>query len=61
MMLISPPELADGRAAWEAFLARLAAAPAPDDPSWVWARATAVDTIAWFESQPADAPARRLG
>ena len=51
MMLISLPEIASGLPAWEAFLERLDAHPAPDDRSWVSARAEAVDMIAWFRAR----------
>ncbi len=55
-MMIDEPELADGLPTWERFLARLDADSAPTDPDWVRVRATTVDTIAWFESLPPDAP-----
>ena len=60
-MMIDEPEQADGLPTWERFLARLDADPAPTDPDLVHVRATTVDTIAWFESQPPDAPPRSWG
>jgi hypothetical protein len=46
------PELAAGPAAWKDHLAKLQAAPAPDDPVWAKAYAAVVEQIAWFEAHP---------
>ena len=53
---INLPELASGRGAWRAFLARLDDAPEPDRGAWVKARASAVDMLAWFEAHPEVVP-----